>query len=159
MANSSVQQWMDGLEPPHPEYRALLDALRKLRQQQSGGWPNVPLRLLKPGSSDPAVQQLRERLIASGDLASGNTANPAKYDAALTNAVKRFQERHALPATGIANEETLAEMNVPLADRIRQVEMNLDRWRWTPTGLNELLIEAVPAGSDIEVVARPVRVW
>ena len=22
MANSSVQQWIDGLEPPHPEYRA-----------------------------------------------------------------------------------------------------------------------------------------
>ena len=104
------------------------------------------MRVPKPGSSDPAVQQLRERLIASGDLASGNTENPAKYDAALTNAVKRFQERHALPATGIANEETLAEMNVPLADRIRQVEMNLDRWRWTPNdlGARHLLIN-IPA--------------
>jgi murein L,D-transpeptidase YcbB/YkuD len=159
MASSSVQQWIDGLEPPHPEYRALLDALRKLRQQQNGGWPKVPRRVPEPGSSDPAVQQLRERLTASGDLADVDTGNPANYDAALTNAVKRFQERHALPATGIANEETLAEMNVPLADRIRQVEMNLDRWRWMPNDLGprHLLINIPAFQLTARENGKPVR--
>ena len=159
MENSSVRQWIDGLEPPHAEYRALLDALRKLRQQQNGRWPKVARRVPKPGSSDPAVQQLRERLIASGDLADVDTENPAKYDAALTNAVKRFQERHALPATGIANEETLAEMNVPLADRIRQVEMNLDRWRWMPNdlGARHLLINIPAFQLTARENGKPVR--
>jgi murein L,D-transpeptidase YcbB/YkuD len=34
--------------------------------------------------------------------------------------------------TGIADLPTLGAMNVPLSRRIRQVEINLERWRWMP---------------------------
>jgi murein L,D-transpeptidase YcbB/YkuD len=27
---------------------------------------------------------------------------------------------------------SLAELNYPVADRIRQLELNLERWRWIP---------------------------
>ena len=56
--------------------------------------------------------------------------------------MRAFQELHGLKGTGIADAATLAAMNVPLEDRIRQVEMNLERWRWMPNdfGARHLLV-------------------
>jgi murein L,D-transpeptidase YcbB/YkuD len=132
-ANRGLEQWIASVQPQHPEYVALQRALRALRsQQQQGMWPKVPARPFKPGTSDPAVAILRERLAASGELAPATVTDTATYDEPLTAAVKTFQEHHALKATGLVDQATLAAMNVPLSERIRQVEINLERWRWMP---------------------------
>ena len=133
-ANRTLEQWISRLQPRHPEYVALQRALRALRsQQQRGEWPKVPARPFKPGTSDPAVTILRERLAASGEFTgTGGEAGPASYDEDLKAAVKTFQEHHALKATGSIDQATLAAINVPLSERIRQVEINLERWRWMP---------------------------
>ena len=129
----SLEAWIASVQPHHPEYAALQRALRQLRdQQERGGWPRVPVRLMKPGVSNPAVTVLRQRLAASGETPDAEIANPAVYDKSLEAAVKRFQDHHGLKATGIADVATIAAMNVPLTDRIRQVELNLERWRWMP---------------------------
>ena len=128
-----VEAWIASVRPQHPEYAALQAALRRLRdQQERGGWPRVPVRLMKPGLSNPAVTVLRQRLAASDELSDAEIANPAVYDRSIEAAVKRFQDHHGLKATGIADVATIAAMNVPLTDRIRQVELNLERWRWMP---------------------------
>lgn len=132
-ANGRLDSWIAGLQPRHPEYVSLQRALRQLRdQEQNGAWPKVPLRLLKRGVSDPTVTILRNRLVASGELTHNTAANPAAFDEDLETAVKAFQEHHAMKATGVADRATLMAMNVPLADSIRQVEINLERWRWMP---------------------------
>jgi len=134
-ANRSLEQWIADLQPQHAEYVALQRALRELRsqQQEQGEWPKVAGRPFKPGMTGPAVGTLRDRLAASGELPrTSSAADPAAYDAGLESAVKVFQEHHGLKATGVADAPTLAAMNVPLRDRIRQVEMNLERWRWMP---------------------------
>ena len=133
LANRSLEQWIASLQPQHSEYAALQRALRDLRaQQQQGAWPKVPARPFKPGTSDPGVAVLRERLVASGELAAASVADAATYDEQLKAAVKTFQEHHGLKATGIVDQTTLSAMNVPLSERIRQVEINLERWRWMP---------------------------
>jgi len=55
--------------------------------------------------------------------------------------VRAFQELTA-SRNGIADAATLAAMNVPLDDRIHQVELNLERWRWMPDdfGTRHLLV-------------------
>jgi murein L,D-transpeptidase YcbB/YkuD len=55
----------------------------------------------------------------------------------LTAAVKSFQELHALAPTGIVDDKTLAALNVPLDWRIRQVAINMQRWRYMPDDLGE----------------------
>jgi L,D-transpeptidase YcbB len=132
-ANGRLNAWIEGLQPRHREYASLQRALQQLRdQEQDGGWPKVALRPLKPGVTDPAVANLRARLAASGELTRNAATNPATFDEDLEAAVKVFQEHHALQASGVADRATLVAMNVPLADRIRQVEINLERWRWMP---------------------------
>ena len=52
--------------------------------------------------------------------------------ASLVDAVKRFQVRHGLDPDGRLGTGTLTELNTPLTDRIRQLQLTLERWRWVP---------------------------
>ena len=54
------------------------------------------------------------------------------YDAALVEAVKRFQARHILDADGVVGSATIEALNVPLAARVRQLELAMERGRWLP---------------------------
>jgi len=95
--------------------------------QVRGGWPTLPAGVkLGPGESGPNVALLRQRLVITEDLAAEQEAGEA-YDEAVTDAVKRFQLRHGLDATGSVNAATLRQLNVPVAARIKQLEASLER--------------------------------
>jgi murein L,D-transpeptidase YcbB/YkuD len=91
---------------------------------------------LAPGASHAAVPVLRRRLAASGDLGAA-AIDGKRYDRALEQALGVFQEHHGLPKSGRLDTATLAALNVPLGVRIRQVVLNLERWRWAPDELGE----------------------
>ncbi|HSP79960.1 MAG TPA: L,D-transpeptidase family protein, partial [Myxococcaceae bacterium] len=57
------------------------------------------------------------------------------FDEALEEAVKRFQRRHGLTVDGLVGPRTLAALRVPVEERIQQVLVNLERWRWVPREL------------------------
>ena len=117
------------LLPRHPGYDRLRSALQRYRAiVRSGGWPNVPdgpsLRL---GDSGTRVAALRARLAATGDLPS---AGGDAFDEPLDAALRRFQARHGLDADGIVGPATRAALDVPTEQRVEQIELNLERWRW-----------------------------
>ena len=132
------------LRPENPQYRALRQMLGEHRALSAkGGWPGVPAHLrLKPGQKGPAVAAIAARLAASkdypGPVPAAGTA--ASYDAPLQEAVKRFQRRHGLQDDGVVTPEVVSAMNVPVDQRIRQIEMNLERWRWLPRELGDRYI-------------------
>ncbi|AMJ66074.1 hypothetical protein AXW84_12005 [Hymenobacter sp. PAMC 26628] len=118
--------------PLHPEYNNLKKALAAYRTREAaGGWPALPAGLaLRPGQSSPAVSALRQRLLgAPADTAAH--ASPV-YDKALMNAVKAFQNDAGLRPDGVVSGATLRELNVPIGQRIDQVLLNMERWRWLP---------------------------
>ena len=132
---SDVAGFLDAVRPSHPEYAALQNALASLLGQGTGGWPTVPRASLKVGEWNQAVVPLRKRLAVSGYLAASAANESAQYDADVAAAVQKFQEHHALKATGRLDPPTLAALNVPLDERIKQVALNLERWRWMPDSL------------------------
>lgn len=104
---------LEAVRPGHPQYSALVGALARYRRiAASGGWATLPARTTKPGARTRHAAALRGRLQASGDTLPG------------------FQQRHGLRANGVVDRETLEALNVPVEDRIRQIELNLERWRW-----------------------------
>lgn len=93
----------------------------------SGGWPMVNTQQkLEMGVADPAVQQLRQRLIISGDLPRSAGVS-GTFDSYVDGAVKRFQARHGLPADGAVGEYTLKALNVTANVRLGQLQTNLVR--------------------------------
>jgi len=141
LRDNRVAESLFELAPTNPDYRALQRALSEYREQASrGGWPRVPPGLkLKPGQDSPLVPALAARLAASRDFTGtelpGN--GPAVYNPDLQDAVKRFQRRHGLTDDGVVGPAMVAEMNVPIETRIRQIELNMERWRWLPRDLGD----------------------
>jgi murein L,D-transpeptidase YcbB/YkuD len=58
--------------------------------------------------------------------------DPPIYQGALVDAVKSFQRRLGRDATGHIDAQTVADLNVPLSRRVRQMQLTLERWRWLP---------------------------
>ncbi len=109
-------------------FKRIKDALLDYSDLQvRGGWPALPLDAkLAPGASGPDVATLRQRLVVSDDLPA-KEATGDSYDAAVAEGVKHFQLRHGLDATGTVNAQTLKALNVPIGERIKQLEASLDR--------------------------------
>lgn len=59
------------------------------------------------------------------------------YDAKMIEAVKAFQRTHLLEPDGAPGRRTIAELNRTNEDRIKQIEINLERWRWMPKSMGE----------------------
>lgn len=151
---------LESLPPPHAGYARLLEALKTLRDiETQGGWPvvsNGPK--LEPGVSGPRVVALRRRLAESG--APETTAGMLdRFDPALAESVRGFQERHGIEADGKVGDDTLAELNVPVGQRIRQVELNLERWRWIPRGLGDSCVVVNIPGFGLELIRDGAPVW
>jgi len=92
-----------------------------------GGWRPLPQSTnLVPGASGAEVIMLRQRLAVTEDLPP-NSAAGETYDAALVAAVRHFQARHGLAETGTVTPKTLAALNVPVAQRLRQLAASLER--------------------------------
>jgi L,D-transpeptidase YcbB len=121
------------LRPQLPGYADLVKALAGYREiQEHGGWPRVPgRRRLRRGDHGARVGVLRQRLRISGDL-QGSAGDRPVYNRAVAKAVARFQGRHGLSSNGIAGPATLVALNVPVQVRIRQIQLNLERYRWLP---------------------------
>ncbi|HZR83272.1 MAG TPA: L,D-transpeptidase family protein [Candidatus Binatia bacterium] len=137
-----VRAYLASLAPRSAQYAALKSALAHYRAiAAKGGWPTPGvLGKLTPGAVDPTVRALRSRLVASGDVAAG-AKKPNVYDPELVKAVKRFQARHGLGADGVVGERTWAALDVPVDERIRQLEIALERTRWLPEDLGERYVE------------------
>jgi murein L,D-transpeptidase YcbB/YkuD len=132
LTGGTVAETLRALAPSGKGYVQLREVLQKYRKvEQDGGWPTVS-GALGSGSQGVQVRNLRVRLQASGDLTEGDAGKTPGYDKAVADAVRRFQKRHGLAETGTVNAATVAALNVPVSQRIRQVELNLERWRWLP---------------------------
>lgn len=150
----SLGRLLAELAPPHAGYRDLVQTLADYRLQSArGGWPRVPGGdSLRPGDIDPRLPKLRARLLASGDLTEPVEYERNAYGPASVAAVKRFQARHGLDPDGVVGWRTVAAMNEPVEARIRQIELNLERWRWLARDLGQRHIRINIADYSLAVV-------
>ena len=139
LQSGTVRAALRQLRPPQPGYAAFRRAYARYRRlAERGGWPTVPEGpALEEGVEDERVPVLRRRLRATGDLTGPPASNPFRLDAALRRAIARFQERHGLAIDGVVGPATRAALNVPVEARLRQIEVNMERWRWLPRDLGD----------------------
>lgn len=150
------------LDPPHPQFAALLQAMQRYRQIAiAGGWPEVPKGpVLKEGDKGDAarLQALAKRLQAEGFLAAipPGLANvppggKAPYSKELAEGVRNFQATRTVEVDGSLGPETQEELNVPVLARMRQIALNLERWRWVPDDFGPRAVVVNLPGYNLDV--------
>ncbi|HUH13647.1 MAG TPA: L,D-transpeptidase family protein [Longimicrobiales bacterium] len=159
-------QVIQDVRPRNHQYGHLRDALASLRQVEArGGWAPLPGDLrVEAGDSGQAVALLRQRFMEGADstearLAAQGQARPHLFDDGLVAALEHFQARHALADDGKLGEGTIRELNHTVEERIAELKLNLDRWRWLPHDLGEKYVLVNVAGFELEVIenGRPIE--
>lgn len=160
MQSASPMEHLDRLLDDADFYHKLKRALAWYRDLAAkGGWREIPSGpSLKPGMPDPRLAAVRARLQVTGELAA-EAVDSAGFDEALEGAVMTFQQRHGLDADGIIGPATLAAMNLPVAWRIDQIRVNLERARWVQRELPSDFVLVNIAGFRIYLVRGGELVW
>jgi murein L,D-transpeptidase YcbB/YkuD len=128
---------LDEVEPPFAGYRRTEQALaRYIELASSDDGEKLPdvTKPIESGQSYAGVPRLTRFLRLVGDLPADVTpsSDPQIYGGPLVDAVKSFQRRHGLDADGRLGPATIKQLNVPLRDRVLQLQLTLERWRWLP---------------------------
>lgn len=101
------------------------------RLAASGDLPAVTPAAGAPATGAPTAGATLTGASSTGAPPAGAPpAAPARFDAALAEALSRFQARHGLDLSASVDAATLAAIEVPIEQRIRQIELNMERWRW-----------------------------
>ena len=161
---------LDSYNPPHKLYKELKAKLAELRGQGNGPEIEIadgPALKYTPASKkqaeivveDPRVPQLRAK------LGLAENASDTRYDAAVAEAVRKFQSGAEMKATGILDDKTVKALNTPKRDKqIDVVLVNMERWRWLPRDLgapslgDAYVILNVP-DFTLKVMQRGQQVW
>ena len=135
---ADVSAVLDGVEPRS----AVIDGRRRhwsatRRWRGALPWKRSPSRR-RPSArarSTPTAAAVGRHLVLLGDLApdAAPAAGTDVYGGASVEGVKRFQRRHDLDEDGRLGPGTVKQLNVPLADRVLQLKLALERWRWLPS--------------------------
>ena len=126
-------------EPPFSHYARAKRTLAHYRlAEERGEPPPVPplaagRKKIEPGQAWAGTPQLAARLRAFGDLGA-DAVLPAGsvYSGPLPDAVKAFQRRHGLEPDGVIGPGTVTTLDVPLAHRVQQIQLAMERMRWLP---------------------------
>ncbi|MGH9701853.1 MAG: peptidoglycan-binding protein, partial [Candidatus Acidiferrales bacterium] len=137
-----MQPILEQVEPPYPGYHrdeAVLNRYLQWAKQDSGETLPLPAKTVAPGQPFAGMKRLTQLLKLLGDLPADAKVpdNLTAYDASLVPAVKHFQTRHGIDPDGRLGAATVKAMNTPLASRVRQLQLTMERWRWVPHEFSE----------------------
>ncbi len=152
LEGNNLNESLSFLLPPQAEYFRLMNTLNQYRKiAAKGGWSIVnDEKILEVGDRNESVAKFKERLLNSGDLKHLGDENVFNED--IETAVVRFQKRHGLKTDGIVGTETFRALNVPVDQRVKQIEVNLERMRWASRSLGHRYIVVNIADYNLRVI-------
>ena len=147
---SAVTLQLGELRPVQPLYGRMKSALARYRiLELEGGWEPIPSGpALQLDMEDPRVPLIRRRLGQTGDF-RGVVVDSSRFEPALEEAVRRFQERMGLAVDGVFGPASLRELNRPVGERVLQLQANLERARWLLGDLRGHFLMLDPAGERV----------
>ncbi|MWB95522.1 L,D-transpeptidase family protein [Flavobacterium sp. GA093] len=134
-----------------PQYYKLQEVLKKYQKiEQDKTWTPIaftaPYKDLRPDATSEIIRQVRNRLFLLGDLATDSGSD--FYDRELMDGVMKYKLRNGLTPNYIIKEEHIQQLNVPIAERIKTLMINMERSRWISPKMiqeNEFVMVNVPS--------------
>ncbi len=154
LRSAEIGKALKSLLPLHAGYERLRTALTLYRTiAAKGGWPSVPEGpQLQKGDQNDQIAILRQRLAAEGFIEGPASSASPLFDDQLDVALKKFQTQNGLEPDGILGKQTIKALNISAEARIRQIIVNMERWRWLPQDLGSRYILVNIAGFYLDVV-------
>lgn len=142
--------------PQVSDYAELREALSRYRSLSlNDNWHPIPQgKVIKRGDADMRIPAIRKRLHSlewleiakvTPNLVHQNVSDKI-YSADLELAIRSFQQRHGMKADGVIGSETLQRLNISLEERIIQIALTMERWRWLPQNLGDKYVLVNTAG-------------
>jgi murein L,D-transpeptidase YcbB/YkuD len=141
---SDPAAYLRSFQPDQPQFEALRQKLIELRdgkveKDKPAVIPIIPDGpILKMGIQHEQVALLRKRL----DVPAQSKADENTFDAAVVEAVERFQATHGVLADGMVGPGMRRLLNGQQQShvsgspaKIRAILVNMERWRWLPHDL------------------------
>ncbi|WP_051284151.1 L,D-transpeptidase family protein [Desulforegula conservatrix] len=153
LSSPDISAYLYGIAPSHQHYSSLKEALKKYREiEKQGGWQAVKTgNKINPGDQDSRIPSIIKRLSVTGDFdTKSKGVSTTHYDSTLKEAVIRFQTRHGLEPDGVIGAGTVDVMNIPVSSSIRQIKINMARWRWRKHFLGEKYLMVNVANFDLK---------
>lgn len=151
LADGAVSDFLHQLAPLHPEYAHLREALGAYRAVAArGGWDSLPAAVEVKRLGEDSRQALIARRLAMEDLDFAGLKYPTVEQTAAT--LERYQRSNGLRPDGKLGPRTLAMLNVPVSERIAQIETNMERWRWMPRQFEERYLAVNTADATLRAV-------
>ena len=135
------------IEPGFPQYARMREVLAEYRDLATLDLAAIPVvDVVHPEDEYAGTAELRTLLMALGDLSPDAPTAGTAYDTVLAAGVEHFQARHGIEVDGIIGKGTFTELNTPMADRVAQIELALERLRWLPAVTDApLIVVNIPA--------------
>ncbi|WP_035670074.1 murein L,D-transpeptidase [Flavobacterium sp. 83] len=143
--SDSLPYKIDQLKPNHIVYKRLKKALALIKTFSTDNFKNLKITgSISPNDTNPSIIDIKKRLIYWKDLQPKDSLTPI-YDKEMAIAVKKFQVLHGLALDPIIREATIASLNFSKEQRIHQIIVNLERWKWYPKEMGkEYIIINIP---------------
>lgn len=128
--------------PKTDNYQNLKEKLAVYRDSEKiSEWPEIDNgELLAEKAEGERVGQLINNLTARNYLNPSQIRDNNYFDQNVKRAVVRFQNNNGLKADGVVGDKTLKALNISKDQRIKQLIINMERWRWLPENLGRRYI-------------------
>ncbi|ADO77569.1 L,D-transpeptidase family protein [Halanaerobium praevalens] len=142
LAKENIEESLNSNLPKTKAYQKLREKLFYYRDSgQINAWPQIKgKQILTKNSKGVRVKELRQNLKAKNYLTENNSKQDYIFTEQLKEAVMKFQVDYGLTPDGVVGPKTLKALNIPLSERIKQLIVNMERWRWLPENLGDRYI-------------------
>jgi len=122
------------------QYYKLKDVLQIYRDlEKKGGWSTIStetnFKSLQLGDSSKTILQIRNRLYLTDDITADSKS--AVFDKTLLSGLLHYKNRHGFALDSIILPKHIADMNIPVGERIKTIMVNMERCRWIPTDITK----------------------
>ena len=133
------------------EYYRLKEVLKEYRKiEKEGGWNTInykpKLKSLKPGDTSKTITQIRQWLFVNGVISADSKSKT--YDSELKAGILKFKNRFNFTPDSLITPKHIAVMNVPIAERIKTIMVNMERCRWISNDISkapEFIVINIPS--------------
>lgn len=160
LANENLEKSLNSKLPNTEAYQRLKEKLFYYRDSgRITAWPQIKGEaILAENHQGVRVKRLSQNLKARNYLNQSDLKQNSIFNQQIKEAVIKFQKDYGLTSDGIVGQKTLRALNIPLETRIKQLIINMERWRWLPENLGDRYIYVNIANYKLKVYEKQQKI-